>query len=334
MSKYITITWFVPITKKSLVMRIFGREVWHPRNNPLASIWIRGFQLGYYLRKYGYKINVNTLSPKPDVAIFLRRYGREDLELASWLKKNGTKVILDVVANYFSTHEYCNQEMQRIFLKFVELADHVWCVSPYLTDLAAQYNCNSYFVSDSIDPKHFNPNIHKRSKINSDYFVLGWAGYSLKANYLTLLKDFIDSKRYRILIISEKKPALGFEYIFRKWNYDRFPQYISECDLCVAPRVVDDEYNKGHSIFKIGVFMAMGVPVLASPVPAYNLLLKNNNGGAICNTLDDWIYWFEQYSANPNLRVRWSIEAQQAIIPYLTPNISKEIHNLIKKLLL
>ncbi|MCX8014729.1 MAG: hypothetical protein N2748_01800 [candidate division WOR-3 bacterium] len=101
----------------------------------------------------------------------------------------------------------------------------------------------------------------------------------------------------------------------------------------MAPREVNDEYNKGHSIFKVGVFMAMGVPVLASPVPSYLRLLSENKGGAICKNLDEWAYWLNKFQLDPDLREKWISETKEIIKPFLTSHISSIVNNLLQKLL-
>jgi len=221
--------------------------------------------------------------------------------------------------------------MVESFRRLVDLADQVWCASPFLHQVASQHHDDVRFVPESVDPEHFNPDAWKRESNPRPLF--GWAGYAVKTGELEILKPWIISNRAQLLIISDKPPALSFPYEFRKWRYSTFPKDISRCDLCVAPRRVQDDYNRGHSFFKIGVFMAMGVPALAGPVPSYYLLLGDGRGGAICKTTEDWEYHLERFLEDARMRSKWCFEARQVMEPYLTPHVAKKVDGLIRQLL-
>jgi len=332
------ITWFVPESWKAKILRLLTNyPVWNPEHS-LASVWIRGYQVAPYLENLGYQVFCNRLKPKPSVAIFLRRYSHKDLDLARYLKQQGVKIVTDVVANYFEVREPVNgvggasRELVESFRQLINISDQVWCVSPFLRNEASNYHSNVYFIADSVDPAHFKSEGWNEEK-NKKELVLGWSGYSLKADALTILKPWLISKRCLLLIISNEAPKLNVQYEFRKWNYKGFPKYISECDLCVAPREVQDDYNRGHSFFKIGVFMAMGVPALAGPVPSYKFLIGDDKGGAICRTRDDWMHHIERFISNPELRYQWHKEARKSMEPFLTPNIARQIDSLLKKMM-
>jgi glycosyltransferase involved in cell wall biosynthesis len=126
---------------------------------------------------------------------------------------------------------------------------------------------------------------------------------------------------------------LSIPFEFRPWNYRQFPAEIAECDLCLAPRKVEDDYERGHSLFKIGVFMAAGVPALAGPVPSYSLLLADGQAGSICYSLQDWETQLGRFLEQEQLRQEWSRNAKQKIRPYLTPTIAAQIDGLLRTML-
>jgi len=336
------ITWFIPEPRWMKLRRIFGQKAWVP-NIALGSVWIRSYQFASYLREKEYQITINNLDHQPDAAIFLRCYGAEDVKLAKNLKNSGTKIILDVVVNYFqerlnAIQGYGGSSKEQVinFLGLVDIADQVWTSSPFLREIAAEYNPNTYFVSDSVDPVHF----HCRAKLkirNNQPLVLGWSGVSAKANALEtlapILIPLISNQEVRISIISDKPPKLSFNYDFTYWRYSTFPLEISKCDLCIAPRIVNDDYDRGHSLFKIGVFMSMGIPALAGPVPSYKLLLGDGLAGHICESQIEWRYQLNRFLSEPELRTAMSNEAIIKIRPYLTTAVSTEIDYLLKKLL-
>ncbi len=301
----------------------------------LASVWIRSLQMVPYLEEMGFNCTLNRLFPNPAIAIFLRRYSNEDVKLASKLKSKGTKIVLEVIVNYFEVYSsneqgygVCNKEQHYNFMKLVELADEIWCASPFLKYIADKYHPNVVFVSDSIDHKHFSQ--RKHYKVISKPLRIGWSGVSVKAHTLNMFEPWISNDAVSLCVISEKPPKLEVPYEFIKWSYKRFPMDIVNCDLCVAPRKFDNNYDRGHSLFKIGVFMTEGIPALASPVPSYELILGDGKGGHICRTSEEWNEYIEICLNDENVLKRWSGEAVKSSEPYSTLNISKQIAKRIK----
>ncbi len=290
----------------------------------------------------GWQVRCNVLDPLPDVAIFLRRYRAEDVSLARRLKSLGVKIVVDVVVNYFDCRDgtiegvgRASREQVDNFRRLVDLADQVWAVSPFLQQIASQFHPKVYFVSDSVDPAHFDHRLHTKKTIRPP-FVLGWAGVASKAAALAdlapILKPLVNARRVRVLVVSEKRPVLGFPFQFRRWWYSRFPRDIAVCDLCIAPRTVKNDYERGHSIFKIGVFMTMGVPALAGPVPAYDLLLGDGSAGAICKSTEEWAYHLSRFLSDSHLQNTWSKNARRKMLPFTTPRIAQKVSKLLSYL--
>ena len=291
-----------------------------------------------YLEKHNYVCGLNRQLPRPDAVIFLRRYSDSDVRLASRLKKKGTKIILDVIVNYFDvypSHEHgyggCSKVLHDSFMGLVELADEVWCVSPFLKSIADRHHPNAVFVSDSIGGEHFSKRKVYHDSLNP--LRLGWSGVSVKALRLNILKKWIVNGDVSLCVISEKPPSLDFSYEYRKWSYKNFPGDIVDCDLCVAPKETDNDYDRGHSLFKIGVFMSEGVPALASHVPSYDLILGEDRGGHICRKPEEWDEYIEKCLNDVNILRKWSREALEQIAPYLTIEVSKQIAGNIELLL-
>lgn len=338
----IRVTWFIPDQIQIKIRRLVGLSAINP-NLVLPSVWIRGFQVASYLEKFTYHVSFNNVDPPPDIAIFLRRYGPDDFQLMQRLKQAGTKTIVDVVANYFQTRESspegyggASRHLVHNFLKLLEMADQVWTVSPYLREQAFQVNSESYFVSDSVDPAHFDPNRFSKSE-NSSPLRLGWSGATEKASELNeispILEDLIRSNKIKVLVITRRRPELRFNFEYQHWDHDTFPEMISQCDICVAPRRVINEYDLGHSHFKIGVFMSMGLPAIAGPVPSYSLLLGDGQAGAICHSMDDWYLYLNHFIEDNSARLLAGGTAREKMKSYLTPSIVSQVTNLFQKIL-
>ena len=333
------ITWIIP--KKKRPFHLVPHLAWHP-DFALASVWIRAYQIAPYLRELGYTTSINKLNSNPNLAIFLRKYDLEAVKAAEFLKRSGAKIITDVVANYFEERDDNGTTVGRAtktqvdnFKRLINLSDQVWTVSPYLQKVASKFHPSAKFISDSVDPAHFNRQ-YKKPKSKNDKLTFGWSGISIKAGYLDELSPIfiplIASNKIKIMVISDKTPQLKMPFEFKRWKYGRFPQYIANCDLCIAPRKVTNNYDKGHSLFKIGVFMAMGVPAMAGPVPSYNLLLGDDTAGKICQTANQWESSISKFINNQFLKKEWSQHAVQKMKPFATPIIAEKIHTSIQEM--
>jgi hypothetical protein len=307
----------------------------------MASVWIRSYQIKKFLDSTRYHIDVNRTKPIPDVAIFLRRYGSEDILLAKELKSNGCHIIVDVVANYFESRQgdlygvgTSTNEMVESLIQLISIADQVWTVSPFLKKVASTYCDRVYFVSDSIDPHHIS---YRHLPKFKRPIILGWSGIYSKANVLesisTVLKPLIAKGDVQVNIISNRKPGLSFPYKFIKWNYRNFPSQIMGCDLGIAPRIVDNNYDRGHSIYKIAAFMAAGRPVLAGPVPSYDLLLGDSVAGRICMSTQEWNSYLCGFIDGSIDFISMSEAAVQKIAPYTSQMVADQISRLFSELL-
>lgn len=336
-----TVSWFVPERNGGWVPNPFDTSpAWHP-SKANGSVWIRAYQTAPYLEAKGYEVLCNEPSPPPDVAIFQYRHENADIELAKGLQDQGTRIVVDVPSHYFeprdSAHGYTDaegvgavseDEVARL-RRLIDVADQVWTVSPFLQDVVAEFHDDVRFLAESVDPTHF-----KSTSLQSytDDIVLGWSGYSVKAKHLSMIEDLIIDNDVTMRIISDEPPDIAVPFQFAEWDYETFPEQISRCDLCVAPRTIEDEYNKSHSLFKIGVFMSLGVPTLASPVPSYELLLGDGRGGALCRSHDQWETHMTRFFSDPVLRNRWTLEAREAMQPYMTPRVAERMDSLIQNL--
>jgi hypothetical protein len=114
-------------------------------------------------------------------------------------------------------------------------------------------------------------------------------------------------------------------YRFLLWRYQQFPRHILQGELNIVYRATDNSYNQGHSFFKIGVFMAEGIPTIASPVPSYDEVIQDGKNGRIChtNTLDEWAHALDAALADRAMLARWSAGAMRAMQPFYTEQVVK-----------
>ena len=134
------------------------------------------------------------------------------------------------------------------------------------------------------------------------------------------------------MVISTTPPDLPGPFTFIPWNYHNFPNSILEGELCVAPRNLHNIYNQGHSNFKIGVFMAQGVPALGAPLDSYRELIERTGAGLICNGAEEWEEALDRLLADRELLKRWSAAAYEGMEPYTTEKVAQRYYDLFTEL--
>ena len=166
---------------------------------------------------------------------------------------------------------------------------------------AGKYNSNTFLLTSPVI-RH-----NKIKKHRSEIFTIGWIGYynAHRENLHTLLFPAIAALDFeiRLVILGVVKPEHKREVhdLFSgnknvcvelpddvDWQdeasvYDR----ISEFDVGVAP-LLDNEFNRAKSAFKLKQCLSCGVPVLASRVGEHIAFLEDGVNGFFCNTPADY----------------------------------------------
>lgn len=313
-------SWFVPVPRR------WPWQNWYNYNRVMASTWIRCLQLIPYLESIGIHSKINSWNRNTKIAVFLRRWERADLELLLKLKQQGVKIILDTPVNFFSEQDIppFQGSILRKFLSFASEADVVICPSPYIEQFGKKKGYNTICLEDSIDLKHFS----KRKKIWEGKSLI-WSGVSVKAGCLNFLAPVIERHGWSLIIISDKKPQLDFNFRYIKWDYFRFPSDIIRGDIGIFPRVVDNEYDSGHSFFKIGVFLAQHVPVVCSWLPSYRQVITSSNGIGLDNA--EALQWEEHIRSILSGDLSFDFE-YNPVTEYSTDKVAERYKGLFEKL--
>ncbi|MBN1841346.1 MAG: hypothetical protein JW883_03565 [Deltaproteobacteria bacterium] len=327
------VVWFIPVSYRDY-------------NNMPASVWIRCQQLIPYLEQRNIRCAVNQSDDEAEIAVFVRWQDEQAYNLARRMKQKGKRIVFDLCVNYFDetglfdggygTTAKQVSEARRM----IEMADTVTCASAYIAERAREFHSWVEYLPDSIDHRHFCYRKPVRDFYRPRLRAI-WSGTASKARELEPILPLLQRMGMELVIISDRDPGLkssgwiwerNVQYHFVPWRYELFPTSILEGEVCVVHRKVNDPYNQGHSSFKIGVFMAQGVPAIASPVPSYQELLGNGTGGRLSSSMEDWEAAFNEVVNDRDILARWSHEACQTMEAYRTERIVEQYIRLFNQL--
>lgn len=218
-------------------------------------------------------------------------------EVVDWAGQNKMGVLLDVVANYFSADVYgyrpgrIERETRDLYLTIIEKADAVTCSSSYLAEILSGLHPKVFYVPDAVNTRHFSPQFLLEQK----QFDLVWVGVSDKVTDIIPYCDVLKRLKKSLLVVTDKPRRVAntlqrFDLTgltIKKWRYASVPRQMSRARVAISPRNPDLEYSKSVSNFKVVSAMALGLPVVASPIPSYGEALEIG-GGVICEDSKSW----------------------------------------------
>ena len=330
----IHVSWFLPVQHRDY-------------NRMPASVWIRCLQLLPYLQAQGVQSLINHSDSDTQIAAFVRFQDDDAYNIALRQKAAGRKVIFDLCVNYFDETGYLGTgygtPKERVIeaKRMVEIADVVTCASETIARRAREFHHHVICLADSIDLQHFHYTKAADDFLRPTLRAI-WSGIAEKAYELEPILPLLRQHNIELTLITNAPPKLTLQrwfgrqrmpYHFFPWAYDTFPANLLEGEICVSYRAVDTPYNQGHSFFKIGVFMAQGIPAIASPVPSYQELLDTPfGGGRICHSLKDWQHIFSAIQEDRQLLETWSRQGRDTMAKYSTEVIAMQYTSLLKKL--
>lgn len=92
----------------------------------------------------------------------------------------------------------------------------------------------------------------------------------------------------------------GAEFV--EWRKDTFADAFATADVGIAPLPLNDPFSVAKPANKILGYAAMGLPVVCSPIPAYEDVLNERAFGLTAATVEDWVAAVERLAGDWKLR--------------------------------
>jgi len=105
-------------------------------------------------------------------------------------------------------------------------------------------------------------------------------------------------------IVSERPLSLeGVPVQFERWVPDRDTEFLHGFDIGLMP-LNDSKRSRGRCAFKAIQYMAVGLPVIASPVGAATEVVEHGKTGYLASTPEEWVTHMIELEKNKELRIR------------------------------
>lgn len=148
--------------------------------------------------------------------------------------------------------------------------------------------------------------------------VVGWIGTSVTQKYLKMIESSLAQafliKKFKFLAIGAdlNLQLHGFDYEILPWSEKTEVEFLNRIDIGVMP-LSDQPFEKGKCGYKLIQYMALGKPVIASPVGVNAEIIQHKKNGFLAESSQEWTEAFLFLLNNPEKMRSMGIESRKIV---------------------
>lgn len=189
----------------------------------------------------------------------------------------------------------------------LSLADAAWVGNPVLVDFARKHCPRVELIESAVDCNHYKP--------KTDYSLgsslrLCWSGTPSSYRYLDLLREPLRRlgriMPYQTTIMSRSRFSFADPEIHDRWlpfSHAGEVALFQASDIGLMP-LPDRPYERAKENYKTKIYLASGLPVVASPVGMNNTFITDGERGLLAANSEDWLAAIIKFSTDPIIRIR------------------------------
>jgi len=202
-----------------------------------------------------------------DAVIFQKRYKKEDVIFARWLRSQGKKVLMDLCdpvwdKDYPAVYFDITGDRQEDFEELLDLSELVMVCTPRLKEMFdSQYSVKSKVLIDRFDLA-----IHRFDKVHTqkDIYTILWHGNKFNVPSLDLARDGLE-KLYRdipfkLVIVHEtgakRLEPFSFDTEYKVWDLQTINDEIRKADITINTHEPNTYKSNGKTVKS----WALGIP--------------------------------------------------------------------------
>jgi glycosyltransferase involved in cell wall biosynthesis len=177
--------------------------------------------------------------------------------------------------------------------RIASLCDGVLAGNEFLADHYRRSTPRVWVVPTCVDTDVWAP---RRMRPAGEEWTIGWTGSSSTTPYLEAIEEplaeFLAPRRQaRLLVVSNRPPAFrrlsSLRWRFEPWSAAAEVRLVEEMDVGLMP-LPDSDWARGKCALKMLLYMAVGIPVVVSPVGVSREILDRGVVGLAAAGPEDW----------------------------------------------
>lgn len=185
-----------------------------------------------------------------------------------------------------------------------------------LAEEAAAYGVRAIVVPTVVDPERFVPAPIAPAR-RAGALTIGWIGLAYNLACLEALAPVFRrlqrTHNVSVRVICSRPPRLeGVRTEFVPWRLEREVEALQGCDIGIMP-LPDTPWARGKCGLKLLQYMAVGLPVVASPVGVNREIIADGENGLLAATETEWEERLGKLCAEEETRVRLGRAARLSV---------------------
>lgn len=195
--------------------------------------------------------------------------------------------------------------------------------NPLLSEFAAEYVSLTFTLPPAVNQPSYEKVKSSEMQSNNDSVILGWIGNPENLWYLSNVEDIISEildkyDKALLHIITDISSTEGplqhrDDVLYKQWSLEDELEMLSRFDIGIRP-LTDDKYTRSKGGFiSVTQMMALGIPVVASPVSMLTEFIEPGANGYLASTREEWIRYLQLLIENSEHREKIGKNAYESL---------------------
>ncbi len=205
-----------------------------------------------------------------------------------------------------------NNKRAKKLSEMLKIGKWVIVENNYCKAFASKYCEGVSIITGPIDTERYYP----KKKPERDEVVIGWIGGPSTVQYLKLIENVFKrlALKYENLVFEvigvENFKIEGLNIIAKKWGLDTEVRDLQNFDIGIMP-LPNNRSTRGKGGYKLLQYMAVEMPIIASPVGINCEIIKEGLNGYLVTSEKKWIEKLSILIENRNLRKQMGMEGRK-----------------------
>ena len=197
------------------------------------------------------------------------------------------------------------------------MSAHIMAGNRYLADYARRYNPNVTIVPTTIDTEAYSIRALEPGNVKERQVTIGWTGSYSTLQHLDTMRGVLRKLRrrykFQLHVIGTRQYVLdGVETVAQEWRAESEVRDLQRFDIGIMP-LPDNGWTRGKCGLKLLQCMAVGTPVVGSPLGVNTEIIDNGVDGFLADTEEQWLEKLSCLIERQDLRTQIGLAGRKVV---------------------